>query len=78
MVHKRFPFIVTQRCNGAFFRDGTIHVVKVLFLGGTYIAEGLSEEALYKPFLPLTHLCPQQTWTSDMKEHEYKSDISKN
>ena len=48
------------------------------FLGGTYIAEGLSKEALYKPFLPLAQLCPQQTWTSDMKEHEYKSDISKN
>jgi hypothetical protein len=48
------------------------------FLGSTDIAEGLSKEALYMPFLPLTHLCPQQTWTSDMKEHEYKSDISKN
>jgi hypothetical protein len=48
------------------------------FLGSTDIAEGLSKEALYMPFLPLTHLCPPQTWTSDMKEHEYKSDISKN
>ena len=74
MLHQRIPLSVSHRVDGAFFGallgPGSIKI----FLGGTEFAEGLSEEALYKLVLLVSHLCPQQFFPVGIKENAYKND----